>query len=337
LRIHYFSSLVNLLFQAIMVILSSIIIAACLASQVKAAPTEPLTIDYLEAIVKGVGFSSTLPKNLIKPAVTPPAPKIKQFTPEEFQVWAANISSTVTTRSVGTLAHEKRISGADERYVVSTTTDPFDSIGRLYMPITGGYAWCSGTLVGPRLMASARHCIDAAAQSFLFEPGYNNGDVFPSAYVTEIVSLVADSSLGQCDYKNDWALYVLAQPLGTQRGYLSMGDWTADESTVENHPVLFNAGYPGDLSGGQQQYMTDSRTGYLPLSAYCANGGPIIADADVAGGMSGGPLWRRNGDSRFTYGTLLGEGVISGTGVSIHAWGDAFIQGVKNLNTKYPS
>ncbi|EOO02140.1 putative v8-like glu-specific endopeptidase protein [Phaeoacremonium minimum UCRPA7] len=325
--------------SVIMVALSSVLLVAGLASHAKASPTGRSTVDLDQAtITQAVGYSPSLPKGLVKPKVTPPTPIIRQFTPEEFDAWAVNVSSTVTARSAGKIAHEKRIIGTDERYYQSSSAYPFGSIGRLYMPVTGGYAWCTGTLVGPRLMASARHCIDSDAQYFLFEPGYNNGDVFPSAYVTEIVSLAADSSIGTCDLKNDWALYVLGDALGTQRGYMPVGNYTADRSVVENQNVLYNAGYPGDLSSGQQLYMSDSRDSYLYLSGSCANGGPIVGNCDVAGGMSGGPLWRRSGDDRWTYGGLYGTAVdATGTQVSIHSWGDSFIEGVKNLNAQYPS
>ena len=55
-----------------MVILHSIIIAGCLAGHVKAAPTTTSTIDFMEAtFVEAVGFSSTLPKSVIQPVITP--------------------------------------------------------------------------------------------------------------------------------------------------------------------------------------------------------------------------------------------------------------------------
>lgn len=322
-----------------MVVLSSILMAVGLTGLAKASPV-PSTMDSEPVTVNNaMGFSPTLPGGITKPPRLPPPPTIRQFTPEEFAAWSANASSAATTRSIrASTANEKRIIGADERYYQASSAYPFGSMGRLYMPVQGGYAWCSGTLVGPRLMASARHCIVEEAQYFQFQPGYNNGEVFPSAFVTEIVSLAADDSTGLCDLKNDWALYVLSDTLGNQRGYLPIGDYTADRPVVENQPVLFNAGYPGDLSGGQQLYMTDSRTSSLRLSGECANGGPILADADTAGGMSGGPLWRRSGEDRWTYGNLFGVVIYSnGTEYSVHSWGDSFIQGVNNLNAEFPS
>ena len=46
----------------------------------------------------------------------------------------------MTASSRDTVAHEKRVSGTDERIYESSSAYPFGSIGRLYMPITGGYA-----------------------------------------------------------------------------------------------------------------------------------------------------------------------------------------------------
>lgn len=328
-----------------MVLLSSLLMAAGLASRSLASPARRSSVDTSEPkVIYPIGYSDTLSGGRKNPPVIPPPPTIRQFTPEEFQTWLGNGTNAgvVTERSMAadTIGPQKRDTITDTRYYQAGSAYPFGSMGRLYEPVPGGYAWCSGTLVGPRLMLSARHCIPGPdAEYALFEPGYNNGDVFPSAYVTEIVSLAVDNTIDNtCESKNDWALYVLSQPLGTQRGYMPLASYTADRAIVENQPVMFTAGYPGDLSGGQQLYMTDSRTTYFGAAA-CANGGPIYANAYAAGGMSGGPMWRRAGDTRYLYGNIVGVWV-DGNGAelsTIHAWGDALIQGVNNLNAQFPN
>ncbi|KAH8655813.1 trypsin-like cysteine/serine peptidase domain-containing protein [Xylariales sp. PMI_506] len=268
-----------------------------------------------------------------------PTPMITQFTPEEFSNWAANAS---LARRTGTLPIEKRVL-TDDRIAVTTSDDtqyPWDAVGRMLSYIGDNtYVVCTGTLVGPRLMASARHCIDSAAQWFLFSPGYDGGDVFETSYVSAIVYLAADTSAGNCDLMNDWALYVLDEPLGSDRGYFQTGDYVADESVVENQAVLFSAGYPGNLNGGNSLYFTDDDTTSLELASSCSNGGPIIGDCYVSSGMSGGPLWLKDGDDRSSYGTLYG-GFYDTDGnllSSIHAHGDSYVDAVSQLNAEYPA
>lgn len=316
---------------------SLISIALAFAGHVMAVPTDRPVIDLANGtFVPAILHVSEPPAGFVRPAVAPPAPTVKRFTSDEFQLWAANATTIASEPAApNENAKERRVIGTDDRYVQTSSAYPFGSIGRILISDPSGYYLCSGTLVGPRLMAAARHCIIETANWFQFQPGYDNGDVFPSAYVTLIVSL---STATSCALKDDWALYVLDQPLGTQRGYLGTREYVDDTAIVQNKPVLYNAGYPGDKSGGGQLYMSDSRTTYLSQESSC-DSGPVLGDCDVSGGMSGGPLWRRDSDSRWTYGTLYGAW-LDGNGnelSSIHAHGAAFVQGVNNLNAMYPN
>lgn len=316
-----------------MAVLLFALLAAALVGHTTATSTN---LTFVPAILRGSGT----PAGFVHSLNTPPSPTIREFTQEEFGIWAANASSAVTIPRAGNVIVEKRsVIGTDDRYLVPNSNYPFGSIGRLYVSVSGGYGLCTGTLVGPRLMASARHCMISGAQSFLFQPGYSNGDVYSSSYVTEVYSLSVDSSIGSCDAKNDWALFVLSEPLGTQHGYLGVSNYLTDRSVVENKPVLYNAGYASDLGNSLYDYMSDSRTTLLSEESSCANSGPITGDCDVASGMSGGPLWLRADDNRWTYGTLLGHVQDSAGNElhSIHAHGESFIQGVNNLNAMFPN
>lgn len=322
-----------------MTILSLSFITAALSSYAIAAPTESSTINLPQAsIIPALGYISNPPAGYVHPPKAPVSPTLNQFTPDEFKIWAgnANATSTEPPPEVETEIFEKRdVIGTDDRYlVVDTKVYPFAAVGRLYMPFNGGYYWCSGFLVGPRLMAAARHCIASGVDSFTFQPGYSNGNVFASTYATSIYWIANDDSIGNCDIKNDWALFVLNDPLGTQHGYFGVRNYADDRSIVENKAVLFNEGYPGDYTvGGQLPYMSDSRTSALSWESSCANGGPVLSDCDVAGGMSGGPYWLRQSESRWAYGPAVGET----STYTVHAHGPAFVQTVNTLNAQYPS
>ncbi|KAH8887273.1 trypsin-like serine protease [Thozetella sp. PMI_491] len=270
----------------------------------------------------------------MKAAANAPKPEIIQFSPEEFSIWAANAPPAPTLNFTGADQLEKRdtIIGKDDRYYQSSSSYPYSAIGRMYISSSDGGFLCSGTLVGPRLMASARHCIHDGA-SYQFSPGYKKGNVYPTAVATRIVSLAHDNTPGVCDNKNDWALYVLDKPIGLDRGYLGVGNYEADEAAVSGQPIFYSAGYPGDRDNAELLYMSDSRTTSLGERNRCSNVGCILGDADTAGGMSGGPLWRKLNDQRFLYGTLFG-----GTAdYSAWAYGPSFIKAVQNLNAQYPN
>ena len=122
-------------------------------------------------------------------------------------------------------------------------------------------------------------------------------------------------------------------------GYLWAADYVKDESGISGRAVMSSDGYPGDLASGQYMYQTDKRTTQLSLKGQCGNGGPTTGDADVMGGMSGGPLWINNGFGFYIYGTLFGA-FVDGNGnelQSIHANGPQFVQGVNNLNSQNPA
>jgi V8-like Glu-specific endopeptidase len=269
-----------------------------------------------------------------------PRPEIIQLTPDELDAWTANASSTADPPTSSPTKEKRGVIGTDERHYQSSGDFPYGSMGRVTIYVNNQpAALCSGTLVGPRLMAAARHCIISNASGFKFSPGYQSGDRFPTAFATQVVSLTKNDSLGVCDLMNDWALFVLDQPLGVQRGYLWIGDYAADESFVAGQPILYNAGYPGDRDNAEKLYMSDSRTSNRPYKSQCANGGPIIADCDVAAGMSGGPLWRRKDNDRWTYGNLFGA-FFDNNGnelSSIHSHGPSFIKSVHQLNDQHPN
>lgn len=120
-------------------------------------------------------------------------------------------------------------------------------------------------------------------------PGFYDGEVFPGAYVTTIIYLpgysVNDPDANACDIKEDWAIFILDSRLGDQQGFL--GAKVIESSLIAN-PVLLHLGYPGDLANGQRPYRQDKIT--IRNRFDCDSTGGLSTDADVAGGMSGGPI-----------------------------------------------
>lgn len=65
-------------------------------------------------------------------------------------------------------------------------------MGRLYR--SDGIV-CTGTLIGPRHVTTAKHCIPSGGSvSIKFQPAYDGKDRFPSAYVTDVLAPAAGTS-----------------------------------------------------------------------------------------------------------------------------------------------
>ncbi|KAI0180569.1 trypsin-like cysteine/serine peptidase domain-containing protein [Hypoxylon sp. FL1284] len=198
---------------------------------------------------------------------------------------------------------KRYIFGADNRVLwTDNKVYPFSAMGKIEWS-TGVY--CSGALIGPRHVATAKHCapLDNPGVSLRFMPGFYNGEQFAGAYVTTIVHLpgysVHNPDADACDIKEDWAIFILDARLGDQRGYL--GAKVIEQSLVQN-PVLLHLGYPGDLANGQRPYRQDRIT--VRNRFACDATGGLSTDADVAGGMSGGPIWQNDNGNRYQLGVL---------------------------------
>ncbi|KAK8045601.1 hypothetical protein PG993_005625 [Apiospora rasikravindrae] len=149
--------------------------------------------------------------------------------------------------------------GVDNRVQYNDQNYPYAAMGKLGFP--GGY--CSGSLIGPRHVAAARHCY-VANQPYVFQPDYNGGDVFPSSSVSTILlsNRDGDGDGGDCFSQDDWAVFVLSDRLGDAHGYLGA---RVIQGSDAGQAKFINFGYPGDLSGGNKPYrqtgVTATRVG----------------------------------------------------------------------------
>ncbi|TLD24173.1 hypothetical protein PspLS_06998 [Pyricularia sp. CBS 133598] len=229
-----------------------------------------------------------------------PVPEVQVMTAEEIIAWGG----FATDAPPGNLTVERRdiLGGVDDRVQKFDTGYPWSAMGRITIQAPGRTTWCSGSLVGPRHLLTARHCIlDGAA--FIFSPAYARGDRLRTTYATHVLHLPGKEkpATSWCDYTADWAILRLNDDLGN--GYL--GYKLFEDNMSGANLDWWTYGYPQDRDGGEVPYAQNRFN--IRKSGNC-NGDPatpLDSTIDAFGGQSGSPVWIPESDGRYQYGVVV--------------------------------
>eukprot|EP01026_Neomeris_dumetosa_P006031 TRINITY_DN1186_c1_g1_i1.p1 TRINITY_DN1186_c1_g1~~TRINITY_DN1186_c1_g1_i1.p1 ORF type:complete len:327 (+),score=22.16 TRINITY_DN1186_c1_g1_i1:141-1121(+) len=200
--------------------------------------------------------------------------------------------------------------GIDGRqYVVDTTRYPYRTIGRLVYQCGSSYYTCTATLVGPRTIITAAHCIvweeyRRSCSNFMFSPGQQQS--YKPFGTFGVVSVSYSSKyLDNPNSDNfDFGVLTLDTDIGSLIGWMTFGYDCSD--VVQD---LLTAGYPADLDESSSTMYYDDC--YNQGVDACYSGYTFKHTCDTSGGQSGSPM--------FTY-DEEGDPVIRGVHVSGFTW-----------------
>lgn len=219
--------------------------------------------------------------------------------------------------------------GHDSRVLVTRTTDaPYRYICNLEYNYDGIGRWamCSGTLIGPRTVLTAGHCISGRTASRMrVIPGRNGSlEPLPATQATRLIPAPGYAPASSTDY----GIIHLRDPVGSMIGYWTRGYTRRKKDSVGTSmsggalPWLARfgilpvhvSGYPADKpegpklgcrkTSGPEGRCRNSLLGAAGRNRLCGTyqyrssdrrvrvqGGMLTYEADTCPGHSGSPIW----------------------------------------------
>lgn len=166
-------------------------------------------------------------------------------------------------------AINKMVVGADDRHQITrkNKTNIHESIGMIFYKSTDGHTYyCTGTVIGPRHVVTAAHCIESAATDYYFMPGniskpfINVEYRLPRKAIKSIVGIQFPGFSTETAAKTDVGIIIFPKDLNVPELPLKVSEQTLEMVTVTGYPTDKPQGTmwedSGLMSNGQYQLDT---------------------------------------------------------------------------------
>ncbi|KAM0355607.1 hypothetical protein ACHAO7_005488 [Fusarium culmorum] len=206
--------------------------------------------------------------------------------------------------------------GEDSRKKWNSQEYPFNIIKEIRF----GTKVCTGTVVGPRHLMTARHCVPKKIVPVKIKYGKDR-----VSHATDVIVVIAGQEI--CRETDDFAILIFDKPVFEKDGYFGAKSFNCKN---RNKPIYKHAGYP--LIDKKIHRLRQDNIKVTACNV-CDQALQIATDTDVDGGQSGGPLYNMDDGGAWFYGVLSGYHSKIG---SIFTSGPNFVNAIAYARDKYP-
>ena len=169
-------------------------------------------------------------------------------------------------------AANKMIIGADDRHQITrrNKTNIHESIGMIFYKASDGFVYyCTGTVIGPRHVVTAAHCIEPGAKEYYFMPGnitkpfINVEYRIPGKAIKALLAIPYPGFSAQTATTTDVGILIFPEDLNVPELPLRVSEEDTQTITVAGYPIDKPQGTMWEDSGPMRngQYQLDTTGG----------------------------------------------------------------------------